>query len=470
MAAPTTDVGAVFGRLPRSDFGDVLAARAERLIVAIDKALTEQVNAIFHAPEFAAMEARWRALAQLVDHASCSEGVIIRILDMSWKELSRNLESAIDYDQSHLFRLVYDEEFGMPGGLPFGLIVGDYAVSGLVDRARGDQVETLRRLAATGAAAFCPILVGAAPDLLGLSKFSELRAETDLSEPRGMQDADATRIRWNALRDEEDTRFLGIVAPRLIIRAPYRRYSDSRTDGFTFDEDPDRLLMCNGAFAFASTVISAYVDSGWFAAIRGALQDADGGGRVTTVPPYDFKTERHSLSAQPPVEARITAAQETSLIDRGIIPISTLYLEPSAIFNANPSLHRPASYSTAIANQNARLAAMLQYVLCTSRFAHYLRVIMREEIGAVADPRKIETQLSDWLREYCLGNDNASQDLKAQFPLRDSGVQVSAVAGRPGVYACTVRLQPHFQLDDISTSFHLVTETNSAQKSERNIA
>ncbi|MFV0491052.1 MAG: type VI secretion system contractile sheath large subunit [Pseudorhodobacter sp.] len=435
-----------------------LAARIDRLICAIDLALTRQVNVILHMPAFQELEARWRALALLVDQAGVGQNVIVRVLDVSWPTLSRALERATDFEQSHLFRLVYDDEFGMPGGLPFGLLVADYMITREASREHGDQIEALRGLAGVGAAAFCPVIAGAAPDILGIERFEDLTPATDLTPPRIGAGATPADIRWNALRRAEDTRFVGLVAPRTCIRTAWSRFDDTRLDGFTFDEDLRPPLLVNGAFAFASTVVTAFLDSGWFAAIRGAYQDQPGGGRVPALGTFDMNLDAHALSAQAPVELRLTPSQEEAVIEQGVIPLSVLHMDASAVFNANSSLHAPMVYSSAIATQNARLSAMLQYVLCTSRFAHYLKVIMRDEIGSIAAPDILQTRLTEWLRDYCLGNDDANQDLKAQYPLRDAGVTVSAIAGKPGCYSCTIRLQPHFQLDDISTSFHLIAE------------
>ncbi|GFE50911.1 type VI secretion protein [Roseobacter cerasinus] len=469
MTAPVRDIGAVIDR----DFGGdpahrVLAARIDRLIIALDAALTQQVNEILHHPDFRAMEARWRALARLVDQAQSGPGrVLVRVLNVSWSALRRDLERAVDFDQSHIYQLIYDGEFGMPGGLPFGLIVGDYDVSATTDRKRGDQVETLGRLSRVAAAAFCPVILGAAPDLLGVDDFADIPAYADLTDVQtGARSLDDAR-RWDRLRQKDDTRFVGVVAPRVALRRAYRRYEITRTDGFTFDETAGRPLFVSGAFAFAATVMAAFHDSGWYAAIRGAFQDGSGGGRVPGFGAYDFGTDRHGLSAQAPVQTRFTSAQEDALIARGIVPLTALYLEPEAVFTANPSLHRPETYDSPVATENARLGAMLQYVLCASRFAHYLKVMMRDAVGTVADAQTIEHRLSDWLREYCLGNDDADQDLKAAYPLRNGSVSVAPVLGRPGIYAATVRLQPHFQLDDVSTSFHLISETSGQISPER---
>ncbi|KIC47914.1 type VI secretion protein [Tateyamaria sp. ANG-S1] len=435
-----------------------MAARVDRLISAIDAALTRQVNAILGAPQVRALEARWRALARLVAQAGSDGQVIVRVFDAAWPEVVRDLDRAVEFDQSHLHRLVHDGEFGMPGGVPFGLIVGDYAVSSATDRTRGDQVETLARLSAVGAGAFCPIVLGAAPDLLGVESYDRIAPHTDLSERRPSQSERAQNMRWSALRKQEDTRFLGLVAPDLVIRAPRTRLSPARADGFTFDEDLRAPLTVTGAFGFAVTVVAAYLRSGWFAAIRGAQDEAQGAGTVPGWPGHDLGVDCHGLSRQPPATLRLTATQEDALIARGVIPLSTLPMSETAVFNANPSLHQPARFGTGIASENARISAMLQYVLCTSRFAHYLKVLMRDEIGSVAPPEVIEKGLNDWLRGYCLGNEDADPALKAQYPLRDASARVAPLPGRPGAYAATIRLQPHFQLDDISTSFHLVSE------------
>ncbi|WP_083957683.1 type VI secretion system contractile sheath large subunit [Tateyamaria omphalii] len=445
-----------------------IAARVDRLISAIDAALTRQVNAILGAPQVRALEARWRALARLVEQAGSDGQVVVRVLDVAWPDLVRDLDRAVEFDQSHLHRVVHDNEFGMPGGVPFGLIVGDYAVSSATDRARGDQVETLARLAAVGAAAFCPIVLGAAADLLGVESLDRIAPHTDLSERRPGRGEEAHAMRWAALRRREDTRFLGLVAPDLVIRAPRARLAPDRADGFTFDEEMRAPLTVIGAFGFASTVMAAYLRSGWFAAIRGADDDGQGGGTVPNWPGHDLGVDRHGLSCQPPATLRLTATQEDALIARGVIPLSTLPLSGTAVFNANPSLHLPTHFDSGAVTENARISAMLQYVLCTSRFAHYLKVLMRDEIGSIAPREAIEKGLSDWLRAYCLGNEDADAALKAEYPLRDASVTVAPLPGRPGAYAATIRLQPHFQLDDISTSFHLVSEAPAGV--ERNIA
>ncbi|TDK39692.1 type VI secretion system contractile sheath large subunit [Rhizobium deserti] len=443
--------------------------RADQLIALIDEALNRQVNEILHHPDFQAMEARWRGLAMLVRESGRSGDVKVKLLSFSWRELARSMERASDFDQSHLFELVYNREFGMPGGEPFGLMVGDYYFSP-TEPEDGDAITTLTDLGMVAAAAFCPFVAGASPQALGIEQFNELNRVQDFSWLAN----DPTRLRWNGLRGRDDSRFLGLVAPRVLMRSQHEPYARRRDDGFPFREsvaaDGSSLLWGNGAFAFATVVIRNFIESGWFADIRGVTQDTIDGGMLSTAElrPYDLGTESSGLSAQPPVEVRLTSVQEQQVCDLGLIPVATTYLSASAIFNSNQSLHAPSHYTNEHARQNARLAAMLQYVLCASRFSHYLKVIMRDEIGQLADAISIQRKLEDWLTGYTLGNDDADLSLRTRFPLRSAGISVHEIPGKPGTFSCTVRLQPHFQLDDVSTSFHLIAETaNTAEASSR---
>ncbi|KIQ03344.1 type VI secretion protein [Agrobacterium tumefaciens] len=447
--------------MPPRSVSDI-RSQADQLIALIDDALNRQVNAILHHAEFQAMEARWRGLAMVVREASRSPEVKIKLLNASWRELARSMERATDFDQSHLFEIVYNREFGMPGGEPIGLMVGDYAFS--PDDIGGvDGITTLSQIGMVAAAAFCPFIAGASPSTIGLEDFSELVRVQDFSWLK----QEKSRLRWNALRARDDSRFIGLVAPRILLRSPHKPFSRRREDPFPFrehiGEDGDTLLWGNPAFAFASVVVRNFIDSGWFADIRGVTQDEIDGGMLSSwqLPPLDLGIESNGLSAQPPVEMQLTMGQEQQFSDLGIVPVSTTYLSSMAIFNANQSLHAPGHYSKESARQNARLAAMLQYVLCASRFSHYLKVIMRDDIGQLSDALTIERKLENWLSSYTLGNDDAEASLRIRYPLRSAGIKVYEIPGKPGSFSCTVRLQPHFQLDDVSTSFHLIAETTT---------
>lgn len=437
--------------------------RIDRLISQIDETLNRQMNKILHHPRLQALEASWLGLAMLTRQAGIGSNVKICVLNVSWAQLAIDMACASDFDQSQLFQFIYNREFGMPGGEPFGLLIGDYMLAyGIKDG--HDVVSTLAAVSMTAAAAFCPFLTGAAPQILDLDDFSALSRLPDLS--RIIQDT--ARRRWENLRRNEESRFLGLVAPRILMRMPYEANTRKRNDYFSFreiiDDKGTNLVWGNAAYAFAMVIIRNFIETGWFADIRGVSQDGKDGGFLSSheLPPYDTHHESAGLSAQPPVEVRLTNLQEQQFTDLGIIPVTTTYMSAAIVFNANQSMHMSAHYLNENARENARLAAMLQYVLCASRFAHYLKVIMRDQIGRVRKPESIQENLQSWLSAYTLGNDDADLSLQRRYPLRSANVAVREAAGHPGEFICMVHLQPHFQLDDVSVSFQLIADINTA--------
>jgi type VI secretion system protein ImpD len=438
----------------------------DRLLTAIDDLISAQVNAILHHVRFQRLEARWRGLAYAVQVTQDVPNARLKVLSVSWVELCRDLDRAVEFDQSRLFRLVYSDEFDMPGGEPFGLMVGDYEVAHRrTHDCPTDDVTALRAIAAIVAAAFCPFVTSCRPSLLGLDHFSDLDLLPDLAPTTRNPDL----ARWHGLRSLVDARFLGIVLPRVLMRLPYRRHDRSRIDGSTFDEEfgasGHDLLWANAGFAFAGVVLRAYGRSGWFADLRGAPQDDEGGGLVVDLPTFSFSTDRPGVAAQPSVEIRLTSAQERRLAELGLIPIGVVPYTPYLVFNTNSSLHQPTTYDRPAAARNARLSAMLQYVLCAARLAHHMKGKMRDQIGRLVNAHAPEQLLTEWLSQYCLGNDDAAAEIKARFPLRAAQVRVNEVPGRPGVLNCMLHLQPHFQLDDVAATFHLVTEVATVASS-----
>ncbi|MDE1150599.1 MAG: type VI secretion system contractile sheath large subunit [Azospirillaceae bacterium] len=431
----------------------------DQLIASIDALLTAQVNAILHHPRFQQLEASWRGLLQLTEASATTRAVKIRVLDVSWRELCRDFERAIEFDQSQLFGKVYSDEFGTPGGEPFGLLIGDYYVQH--QRAADhptDDVGTLKAIAAVAAAAFCPFVTSCSPALFGLDSFADLSNTVDL----GRSFEGHEFIRWRALREADDARFVGIALPHVLMRQPYGR-DPNRVDGFRFAERAGRpgaadYLWGNAAFAFATVVMRAFQQYGWFADIRGAPDDLGGGGLVDDFPGHAFASMGRASPAAAPMDVYLSDRQEKQLSDLGIVPMSRVSYLDACVFYSSQSLHAPKVYDRATASSNARLSAMLQYVLCASRFAHYIKMIGRDKIGSFATAQDFEAHLRDWLRGYCLGNDDASNSFKARYPLREAEVQVRDIVGRPGAFGCVIHLKPHFQLDDVQTSFRLVTE------------
>lgn len=441
-----------------------LMAAIDRDIAAIDALLTDQVNAILHAPPVQQLEAAWRGLRLLVDVGEAIPDAKIRMLDVSWTELVRDLDRASDFDQSQIFQKVYSDEFGMPGGQPFGLLIGDYEVRHRPGPGHPtDDVSALKALSAVAAAAFVPMVLGVSPALLGLDSFRGLGRPIDLSAAFRHD----SYQRWNDMRQSEDRRFVALAMPRVLMRLPYAD-DGSRADGFRFAEhvydlDGKGHLWGNAAFAFGTVVLRAFGNFGWFADIRGAPRDSLRGGIVRDLPAPAFATDRADSVVKPSVECLLSNAQERDLAELGLMVLRKASYTDYSVFNECQSLEQPQRFDQAGATASARLSSMLQYTLCVSRFAHFIKVIGRERVGAVTTADECQELLQRWIDDYCQGSDNASLDAKAHYPLREGRIDVKEIAGKPGYYSCTVFLRPHFQLDDVAAGFRLVTELAPAR-------
>jgi type VI secretion system ImpC/EvpB family protein len=444
------------GRFPDKD---QLVLRLNRDVGHLDDLLNGQVNAILHHPAFQQLEASWRGLWYLADQTDHATNVKIRVLNVSWKELSRDLERAIEFDQSQMFRKVYNDEFGMPGGEPFGLLLGDYSVRHRPGPGHPtDDLATLTAASHVAAAAFAPFVAGADPGMLGLEEFSDL--ESVLNLPRTMDQLEY--VKWKAFRDSEDSRFVGLALPRVLARLPYTDES-SRVDGFCFREDvrgPDRSKYCWGTpvYAFAAVVVRAFVEAGWLADIRGVVPGELGGGLVTDLPLPSQETDTAGLIPKSSTDALITDFQEKELGELGFIPLCPCPGTEFSAFYGSQSVQKPRIYDELSATVNARLSAMLQYILCVSRFAHYIKVIGRDKIGSLATPDECQRYLETWLRQYVTGGEDLSADVKARYPLREARVQVREHPSKPGTYVSIIHLRPHYQLDELIAGIRLVTE------------
>ena len=431
----------------------------DRDIADIDALLSAQVNAILHATLFQRLEARWRGLDFLADVAELSPLAKVRMLSVSWSEVTRDLDRAGDFDRSQLFHKIYTEEIGMLGGEPFGLLVGDYEIQHRPSADHpSDDIAALKSLATIAAAAFAPLVMGASPRLFQLESFSALGRPLDLRAVFRQ----AEYQRWQSMRDAEETRFVGLVAPRVLLRLPYS-IDGRRRDGFRFAETVDApdaagYLWGNGAFAFGSVVLRAFANYGWFADIRGAARDDLRGGLVVNLPVASFATDRPGIAIKPSIEALLSDMQEKDLADSGFIAMRQIPYTEFAVFYSNQSIHAPPRYDRVAANVNARLSAMLQYMLCVSRFAHYIKLLGRRFIGTMKTAEEVQQALIYWLMSYVTSSDDASQDSKSRLPLRDASVEIKEVPGKAGAYSCVLYLRPHFQLDDIATGFRLVTQ------------
>lgn len=416
----------------------------------IDARVSAQVNEIVHAVPFQRLEAAWRGVAYLVAQTEASAAVKVRLLQVSKSDLLRDLEAASEFDQSTLFKKIYEEEYGIFGGEPFGVLVGDYEFG-----RHPQDVALLERLAGVAAAAHAPFLAAAGPALFGWESFAQLSLPTDL--PRLFSTTEY--VKWRAFRDMEDARYVGLTLPRMLLREPYRSETVD-VESFVFREDvegPDsaRYLWGNAAFALGARVADAFARTGWSAAIRGV----EGGGLVRGLPSPSVETDAGQVVVKGPLEYAVTEEREKALADCGFVPLAHCKGTEYAVFFSVQSCQRPRPYDTDEANANARLATQLQYILATSRFAHYLKVMMRDKTGAVTEQRQAEDYLNRWLMDYCLGNpESADLEARARKPLRDGHVTVREARGKPGSYEAVIHLQPHFQLDELTVALRLVTE------------
>ncbi len=436
-------------------------------IADIDVRLSVQLDAILHHRRFQRLEASWRSLRRLVRLADECDNTKVRVLHIGWPELCRDLDRAIEFDQSQAFGKIYSEEFGTPGGEPFGLIIGDYEVQHrrTADHPT-DDIAALKAMSEVAAAAFAPFIVAAAPAFFGVDSFRDLTLPIDFANVF----RSAEYARWRTLQEGEDARFVGIVLPRVLARRPYGD-DGTRFDGFRYreaieDEVGERHLWGSAAYAFAAVVIRGFGGSGWFTDLRGARRERlvvgdslqPHGGLVAHLPAVHFATDQAGLVVKPSSEIALTERQEKDLADLGFLPLLAAKDTEFCIFYSNQSIQLPRTYDSAAATANARISAMLQYILCVSRFAHYLKVMARDRVGSFSTPEQCEDALQHWLRDYCTSNANPSPELMARCPLRQGRVEVSEPPGRPGSYRCIVHLRPHSQVDQVVSEFRLVTE------------
>lgn len=464
-STPAAALRAWFGRSLPTDQEDV-ARQLNRAASEIDLLINEQLNAILHHRQFQKMEASWRGLLYLTERAEAEGdvGIKIKVLTASWRELERDFERATEFDQSQLFRKVYDQEFGMPGGEPFGALLGDFEVRPRpVPGYPHDDISMLRSISQVAAAAFCPFITGVHPAFFGLDDFTTL--EHRLDHAKTLEQTEY--LKWRALRDSEDARFIGLALPRVLMRLPYAD-DGTRLDGFQFREDvtgPDasKFLWGNATFALGGVLLRAYAQAGWLADIRGVQRGVDGGGLVTSLPVHHFGTDCRGVAVKSSTDVIISDRLEKELADLGFIPLADCADTEFSAFYSNQSIQRPKKYDRPAATTNARISSMLQYMLCVSRFAHYIKVLGREKVGSFTEASAFEQYLQEWVVRYVTTDLEASPETKARFPLREARVQVFEQPGKPGSHQCVMHLAPHYELDELVAAVRIATELAPAR-------
>lgn len=424
----------------------VVAAINER-VAEIDRILSDQVNAILHDPAFQALEASWRGLHDMVYGTETSARLKLRLLNVSKKDLLKDLEGAVDHDMSVLFKHVYEAEYGTFGGEPYSLLIGDYEFG-----RHPQDMALLERLAKVAAAAHAPFIAAASASMFDMGSFTELGVPRDLSKIFESAELAA----WRSLRDSEDSRYVALTLPRYAARLPYGA-ANVPVDSFAFEEDVDgsdhsKYLWANSAYQLGLRITDAYAQHGWTTAIRGV----EGGGKVDGLTAHSYRTAEGDVALKCPTEVSITDRREKELNDLGFIAIVNAKGSNYAAFFGGQTVNKPRHYNKDTANANASLSARLPYVLAASRFAHYLKVMVRDKVGSFQTRGEIEAYLNNWIADYVLLNEDAPQSTKARFPLAEARVDVTEVAGRPGAYQATVFLRPHFQMEELTASIRLV--------------
>ena len=435
---------------------DNLAATIDARVAELDAMISSQLSAVMHAPEFQKLESSWTGLQYLVKNTATGTNLKIKMMNATKKELVKDFQSALEFDQSTMFKKVYEEEFGTFGGAPFGALLGDFEIT-----RQPEDMYFIEQMSHVAAAAHAPFISSASPELFGLETYSDLGKPRDLSKVFDTVEYS----KWKSFRESEDSRYVGLTLPRFLGRMPYHPADGATVEGFNYVEDVDgtdhhKYLWCNAAYAFGTKLTAAFEDFGWCAAIRGV----EGGGLVEDLPTHTFKTDEGEVALKCPTEIAITDRREKELSDLGFISLVHCKNTDYAAFFGAQSTQKARKYNTDSANANAVLSSQLQYIFAVSRIAHYMKAMMRDKIGSFASASSVEDFLNRWLTQYVLLDDNASQEQKAQFPLREASVQVSEVPGRPGVYRAVSFLRPHFQLDELSVSLRLVAELPQSSK------
>lgn len=428
----------------------------EAVVAEIDKKLSEQINLILHHADFQKIEGTWQGLSHLVNNTETDEHLKIRVLNISKKDLGKTIKKfkGTAWDQSPLFKKMYEEEYGSPGGEPYGCLIGDY----LFDHTP-QNVEILSGMAQIASAAHAPFLAASDPGLMNMESWQELGNPRDLTKI--FQTAEYAA--WRSLRESEDAKYVGLTMPRFLSRLPYGAKTEP-VEEFDFEEDTagaDHSCYCwsNSAYAMGVNINRAFKTYGWCSCIRGV----ESGGMVDGLPCHTFPTDDGGVDMKCPTEIAITDRREAELAKNGMMPLSHWKNTDYAVFVGAQSLHQPAEFDDPDATANAQLGARLPYLFATCRFAHYLKCIVRDKIGSFAERADMEAYLGRWITNYVTTDPSASQDVKARYPLAAAEVVVDEIEGNPGYYSAKFFLRPHYQLEGLTVSLRLVSKLPSAK-------
>lgn len=435
-------------------FDKNLTRTIDRAIAAIDARMSRQLNAIMHDAKFLKLEGSWRGLHHLVMNSETGTSLKLKVINMSKRDLNKDLTKAVEFDQSQLFKKIYENEFGTPGGEPYGALIGDYEWSN-----HPDDIETLRLVSNVAAAAFAPFISAAGAGMFGFQDWTELSKPRDLAK---IFDT-AEYAKWRGFRETEDARFVSLVMPRTLARVPYGA-STSPVESINYEEAPfdasgaarpmDHHDYCwmNAAYMMGERLTASFASSGFCVAIRGA----EGGGKVENLPFHVFQSDDGDTDAKCPTEIGITDRREFELSNLGFLPLCHYKNTDYAVFFGAQSVQKPKKYDRPDATANAAISARLPYIMASSRFAHFLKVMARDKIGSFMEAKDCENWLNRWIGNYVNANPDAGQEMKARYPLREAKVEVKEIPGKPGSYNAVAYLRPWLQMEELTTSMRMV--------------
>lgn len=437
-----------------------LTVTINNAIAAIDEVMSKQLSAIMQNEKFQKLEGSWRGLNHLVMNSETSTDLKIRMLNIGKKELSKDLEKAVEFDQSQIFKKIYESEFGTAGGEPYAALIGDFEFSG-----HPDDLNLLSNMSNVAAAGFCPFISAADPKLFGFDDF------TELSKPRDLEKIfdSAEYIKWRSFRESEDSRFVTLTMPRVLARLPYGSETKP-VEAFNFEEasldnsgrqlesNHDEYCWMNAAYAMGTTLTQSYAEYGWCTSIRGA----EGGGKVMGLPSHTFISDDGDTDQKCPTEVGITDRREAELSKLGFLPLCHYKNTDYAVFFGAQTTQKPKKFDDPAATANSEISARLPYIMATSRIAHFLKVMARDKIGTFMEASDAEEWLNNWISGYVNASPGASAEMKARFPLAEANIEVKEVPGQPGVYSAVAWMRPWLQMEELSASMRMVASIPKA--------
>jgi type VI secretion system protein ImpC len=431
-------------------------------IKAIDAAVSKQLAAVMHHPKFQQLEGSWRGLSYLVMNSETSAQLKLKVLNLSKRDLFKDLDKAVEFDQSQTFKKIYETEFGTPGGEPYGALIGDYEFTN-----HPEDIDLLGKMSNVAAAGFCPFLSAADPALFGFEEW------TDLVKPRDLEKIFDTieYTKWKSYRDSEDSRFVTLTLPRSLARLPYgaatkpvEEFSyeevDLGPDGKSIAVPHDEYCWMNSAYVMGTKLTDAFAKYGFCTAIRGA----EGGGKVEDLPAHIFRADDGDMDLKCPTEIAITDRREAEISKLGFLPLCHYKNTDYAVFFGAQTTQKPKKYDRPAATENAAISARLPYLMATSRFAHYLKVIARDKIGSFMEADECQAWLDRWIHNYVSADPKPSQETKARYPLADAKVEVKPIPGSPGSYNAIAWMRPWLQLEELTASLRMVARIPQLSK------